>query len=420
MRLLVLSLMFPVPADNGHKMRIWTLLRALAAEGHELTLLSFIPANEVGDAIGVVRTVCQHVEVVPMKLPSLSSPNNFAGRVLTLPTALPYAAARFRSEAMRLRLIAQLMSSQPDTVLCETPYTLVNVPPFLPVPLIVDMHNIEHVLLERYLACEGNPLRRACAWVECQKLKRWERRSCSRARLALVCSEYDRSQLAGFLPALATAVVPNALDLSGYSPTPDDDRSTILYLGGMDWFPNRDAVEFFVFKILPAVRELVPDVEFVVAGRGPTESFRRKFECIPRVRFTGTVPDLREEIARATVCVVPLRIGSGTRLKILEAAAMAKPIVSTRIGAEGLKFADGKEIILVDEPQAFAKGVSRLLADKPRRRELGQAALRRVEQDYSFPALRQAVRQALGHFAQSPQPEFSELHECATIREVAR
>jgi len=168
----------------------------------------------------------------------------------------------------------------------------------------------------------------------------------------------------------------------------------VLYMGGMDWFPNRDAVEFFVTQILPELRVLAPEARFVVAGRNPPAEFVRRFAA-SGITFTGTVPDMRPEIARAAVCVVPLRIGSGTRLKILEAGAMGKPIVSTSIGAEGLDLIKGTEIILEDQPRAFAKAVADLLRDASRRRALGEEARRWVESRYSFPVLRSAVREAL-------------------------
>ena len=180
------------------------------------------------------------------------------------------------------------------------------------------------------------------------------------------------------------------MNVDNYTPTPDSAGPIVLYSGGMDWYPNRDAVEFFVAKILPPLRKLAPEVNFVVAGRSGPEKFRRRFADVSGVRFTGTVADLRAEIAKAAVCVVPLRVGSGTRLKILEAAAMAKPIVSTRIGAEGLDFVDGEEIVLADEPREFGRAVAHLLADPARRLAMGLAALRRAETQYSLPALRSA------------------------------
>jgi glycosyltransferase involved in cell wall biosynthesis len=195
-------------------------------------------------------------------------------------------------------------------------------------------------------------------------------------------------------------VVPNVVDTDHYQPSGAEEPCTVLYQGGMDWYPNRDAVEFFVSAILPRLRASVPEARFVVGGRSPSDEFRRRFAAVPGIEFTGTVPDMRTEIARAAVCVVPLRIGSGTRLKILEAAAMAKPIVSTRVGAEGLDFVGGREIVLADEPKAFAEAVADLLRDASRRRELGRAARRRAQECYSLPVLRTAVSAAFAELSE--------------------
>jgi len=195
-------------------------------------------------------------------------------------------------------------------------------------------------------------------------------------------------------------VVPNVVDFDHYAPREDDNISTILFQGAMDWFPNRDAVTFFVARMLPLLKQSVPHIRFVVAGRNPPPTFVSKFAGVSGIEFTGNVPDMRAEIAKAAVCIVPLRIGSGTRLKILEAAAMAKPVVSTRIGAEGLNFSDGEEIVLADEPLAVARAIVALLADPVRRRTIGLAARRRVEVQYSMSALRSALGQAL---AQLPE-----------------
>jgi glycosyltransferase involved in cell wall biosynthesis len=163
----------------------------------------------------------------------------------------------------------------------------------------------------------------------------------------------------------------------------------------MDWLPNQDGADFLVFNILPRLRQLVPPVRVVLAGRNPPEWLRQRYAEFPDVSFTGTVAELRPIIARAAVCVVPLRIGSGTRLKILEAAAMAKPVVSTTLGAEGLDLRHGHEILLEDNPRAFAEAVALLLTDPARATALGAAARTAIEENYSIPALRRQLQQML-------------------------
>jgi glycosyltransferase involved in cell wall biosynthesis len=269
------------------------------------------------------------------------------------------------------------------------------------VPLIVDCHNIEHILLERFMTHERNPLRKAYAWVEARKLRRCEQETCARASLVMVCSQEDRSMLRELVATVPVTVSPNVIDLDRYSTTTETlkNGAAVLFTAGMDWYPNRDAVEYFVFSVLPILRNRMPNVKFIVAGRSPSDKFRRRFAGISGVEFTGFVPDMRDVIAQATVCVAPLRIGSGTRLKILEAAAMGKAIVSTTVGSEGLEFVPREEIIIADEPQTFAQAVAAVLNNGPLRKRLGEAARRRVERDYSFPVLCSAMRQGLAELS---------------------
>jgi glycosyltransferase involved in cell wall biosynthesis len=225
-------------------------------------------------------------------------------------------------------------------------------------------------------------------------MRNWERLAWTRADRLIVCSEHDRRQCEGLRAGVNAAVVPNVVDVREYNPKPEGPGATILYIGGMDWFPNRDAVKFFVFRVLPGLTRRFPGVKFLVAGRAPDAQFRALFAG-HNVSFTGSVPDVRPSLAQADICVVPLRIGSGTRLKILEAAAAGKAIVSTRIGAEGLDFVNGKEILLADSEQDFVDAVSGLLANPGIRSSLGYAARARVEIQYDYGAARAAIRRVL-------------------------
>jgi glycosyltransferase involved in cell wall biosynthesis len=376
-------------------MRTWALLRALAAEGHSIVLLAFADRRELDGNETVLNSVCERVEWVPREHASLSMSRDYLARFSHIFLDMPHSVLGFRSQSMKKRIHQLVDSERIDAIFCEETQPLVNVGDHLPVPLILDNQNVEHLILSRYTAYERNPVKRLYARLEARKLKNWERQSCQRAAVACACSEYDRALLQALSPEVPVVVVPNIVDTDTYQPGGLEDKSKLLYQGGMDWYPNRDAVEFFVTQIFLRIRRQVPDVKFVVAGRNPPEEFRQRLSSIPGIQFTGTVPDMRSEIASAAVCVVPLRIGSGTRLKILEAAAMAKPIVSTRLGAEGLEFQDGQEIVLADEPAAFADAVVKLLRAAPDRVRLGQAARKRAEQDYSFHALGASLRSTI-------------------------
>jgi glycosyltransferase involved in cell wall biosynthesis len=395
MRLLLTSAFLPWPPDNGYKLRTLSVLQGLAALGHEVHLIAFAPPREAARDHRALAPWCRSMEAVPLTLASLSSARGYVSRALGLASGLPYSARRFRSPEMERRIRERLRATAMDAVIADGAFSLVNLPD-TGVPILLNTHNVEHLILARYADHEGHPFKRAYARLESRKLRAFERMACGRSSAVWTCSEVDRDAFAALCSDRPAMVVPNVIDVDAYHPTGAGEAATLLYQGGLDWHPNRDAVAFFVAEVLPRVRRAVPAARLVVAGRRASEDFRRRFAGVAGVEFTGTVDDMRPVIGRATVCVVPLRIGSGTRLKILEAAAMAKAVVSTRLGAEGLSFADGTEILLADAPQHFADAVVALLASAARREALGHAARLRVEADYGPNVLRARLRRALG------------------------
>ncbi len=394
MRILYLTLKVPFPPTDGHRIHLWSSLRALAEEGHEVILVSFAGPNENGVAMAPLRSLCKAVDLIPWVQSTYES-RDYLKRLRALPSARPYAALQSLSADFAACVQRHLECQVFDAVICDEIFTVPSLPPELSVPVLVDTIHVAHGLLERYLSYVRNPLKRLYIWTEYQKMRRWEADICSQVSIVGACSEAERAIFERLCPGARVVLIPNVVDVDNYRPSPETESAALLYSGVMDWYPNQDAVEFFASEILPRIRKLVPQVKFRVAGRSASAGTRRRFTGIPGIEFAGTVPDMRAVIARATVCVVPLRIGSGTRLKILEAAAMAKPIVSTRVGAEGLEFVDGREIVLADEPEAFARAVADLLMDNLRRQKLGQAARRRVERQYSLKSLRAAMHQAM-------------------------
>jgi glycosyltransferase involved in cell wall biosynthesis len=400
MRILVLSLFLPLPADNGVKMRTRAVLRALVAQGHRLCVLAFEDTRGDQDAARVqLRSALGSDNVELTLVPRPSAPVSVAGktfrRLLQLRAALPASVLAARSQPFRAEVIRYIHHGGIDAILCEQTDLLVNLPPVPAIPLLVDFHNVEAILYRRYAKCTRNPAKRYYACAEARKVMHWETRAAARAAVALVCSTQDGEWLRSTATALPIIVAPNIVETESYLPQFRGKHNTLVYSGGMDWYPNRDAVWHFATEILPRVRREIPQVEFLVAGRNPPARFRRRLERIPGVRFTGTVPDMKAVIGEASLAVVPLRIGSGTRLKILEAAALGKAVVSTSVGAEGLSFVPGEEIMMADDAGQFAEVVVNLLGDPHRRRSLGGAARRRVEQSCSMRVLQDAVDEAI-------------------------
>lgn len=396
MKILAVLLSPPVPATAGHRVRNRSLLRALALEGHEVTVVAFASPQEIAEPSREFRGLCHEYHLLPA--PDGSS----LRRLLAVFGSRPYGAVRLTVPAMKALVAEQLAKTAFDVILCDDCYMAGNIPEKNRVPVVLNKHDITCRIVRQFAAAERNPLKKIYALLEARKIERLEAAACDMAEAVAVCSTCDGDVLREISPKVRQFVVPNVVDVEKYALAGGGDGHTVLFVGAMDWLPNQDGAEFLVFDIMPRLRQLVPSVRVVLAGRSPSPEFMSRFASFPDVSFTGTVAELRPIIARSAVCVVPLRIGSGTRLKILEAAAMAKPVVSTTLGAEGLDLRHGHEILLEDDPRAFAEAVAMLLTDPARASEMGAAARRAVEQAYSIPALRQQLRQMLAALQHHP------------------
>src|SRR5260370_20251452 len=184
---------------------------------------------------------------------------------------------------MASQIGALLSEKAVEAILCEQTDLLTTLAAQLALPLVVDFHNVDYLIMERYVRFESNPAKRLYARLESRKLREWERRTCQRASTAWACSEHDRELLQQLAPSLPMFVVPNVVDVDEYAPDSAEDPRKILFQGWMDWYPNRDAVEFFVTQIFSLMQSKVRDAKFVVAGRSPPEEFRRRLNRVPGV-----------------------------------------------------------------------------------------------------------------------------------------
>ncbi len=401
MRILFVSTNLPIPPNNGQAIRTLSIVRALASIGHKLSFVSFSSVDGV-PAPGELSKLCDEVNILKRDLAMMSNSSGYLGRLACLFRLKPYSVERFRSKEMRSKIQTLLKMAAFDLILCDSLYVLINVPD-TSVPILLNCHNVEYMIFERYSQVEKNPLKRLYASIEGRLMRTFERRSCQRATVAMACSTNDRNTLNLLRPTLPIFVVPNAVDTDFYDASETSvsgkAEQILLFQGGMDWYPNRDAVEFFVRSILPKVRIECPGVRFVVAGRNPPAEFVAALSSSGGVEFTGTIPDMRPYLSAATVVVVPLRLGSGTRIKILEACAAGKAIVSTHLGAEGLELESGKEIVLADEPADFAQQVIALLGDPGRRDVIARSARSAIVENYSYPTLKRKLETAIASLA---------------------
>ena len=379
-RILFVTSRLPFPPTEGHQLRAWHLLRAAAGK-HRVTLLSLRRPDE--PALPAVIPGISLEGVHQVDLPALSVPHRSAGLALrALMPGRTLLDLRYRPRALEQRF-AQLVQ-QTDLVhldILAVAGLLKRVP--AGIPTVLNEHNVESLLAAKRISMETRPLRRLLVRLKYRGLEGFERAACAGADRVLACSQEDAERLLALAPGCRVSVVPNGVDLEVFSPgrAGDERGGTLVFVGHMDWFPNRDGIEYFIADILPLLKER-PDLHLEVIGR------RRNFSVPPaavaQVNCAGFVDDLQARVRRASVFIVPLRAGSGTRLKILEAMAMGKGIVSTRIGAEGIGLVDGDSACLADKPEDFAAAVDRLLDDPDLCQRLGRRARQLAEQRYGW------------------------------------
>ena len=265
--------------------------------------------------------------------------------------------------------------------------------------VVIDEHNLEYELMERSAAQAGSTLRRVYWALEAAALKRVELGLLARADLVSVTSKRERQLLGALLPGASVVITPNGVDTEAFAPDPEraETPERVIFTGTMDYHPNEQAAHYFADTIWPRVRVEVPDATWYLVGRPPA-SFKR-LAALPGVTVTGPVAEMQPYLTAAAVAIAPLLVGGGTRLKILEALAMGKAVVTTALGCEGLDVTSGEHLLVADDPGEFADAVIQLLRDDERRARLGAAGRALVEREYTWVrsgrALVQAVEQCV-------------------------
>jgi glycosyltransferase involved in cell wall biosynthesis len=294
-------------------------------------------------------------------------------------------------------------------VICDFLVPFVNMPDHLPCPSILFTHNVEAEIWRRHAeTATGLPMK-SLLRRQWQRMLRFERQALARFDLVLAVSDADGCTFQRLYPHALRApvhVVQTGVDTEYFRPVParaPGRPAHLVFTGSMDWLPNEDGMQYFVRDILPLIRQQAPEVTLSIIGRSPTPAVRR-LGLEAGIEVTGRVDDVRPHIAAGAIYVVPLRIGGGTRLKIFEAMSMGKAVVSTTIGAEGLPVTDGTDIVLADEPAAFADAVVRLVRDAAARQQLEAAARRLVVDRYDWSAVAQDFEDALARAAQGAVP----------------
>ena len=375
-RLLFVSPRFLFPLDEGGKIRTTGILRAMKGGAFEITLAS--PASAMADHEPEIASVCDRFVSWPKR------PTGQTAKFVSLASGLPVSAASDRSPE-GARVVAAELANQPDVTVVDFPQAAVLTPGPLGTRSVMFTHNVETEILERHAQMASGA--RRLVWADqARKMARFERNVLRRFDTVVAVSERDGRMLQKRFGLQHVALIDTGVDLDFYTfDPPGGPGTTIVFSGAMDSRSNIDGIEFLMEQVWPHIAAERADIRMLVVGRNPPASLvARAAKMNLPWAFTGFVDDIRPHVLRGDVSVIPLRVGSGTRLKVFEAMALGRPVVSTALGVEGLSVSAGTHFLAAETGEDFARATLRLLGDTALRRGIAAAARLLLEERFSW------------------------------------
>jgi glycosyltransferase involved in cell wall biosynthesis len=402
-KLLWISQNLPFPPKTGVLQRNYNLIREASrfADVHLLAILKqdILPGFDAAVAERELATLCRRVQVV--RLPIEESKLRFLAVVVwSLFTRAPFTANWASSPVLR-NAVAQALDEGPfDAVYFDT-ISLAGYRPMVgPTPSALNHHNIESHLFERRLPYERHPLKRFYFGLEAGKLRRYEAEVGHSFETHLVVSRLDGERLQAICPGVSTSVVANGVNVDYFTPgAAPPEKGHLVMVSGMNWFPNRDMVLYFVGQIWPALSAKRQDLKLTIVGASPPEEVTALAARDTRVTVTGWVDDVRPFMERAQVYLCPMRDGGGTRLKILDALAMGKAIVATTMALEGIDVVPERDVLVADDPSQFVAQVVRLVDDPDLAPRVGASGRDFAVQHFSWPVIGARMEQTFRSLA---------------------
>lgn len=362
-----------LPVHSGGDIRSYNIARQLA-QRHDFTFFSYYEGEPDEEYDKELREHFQGAVCVCTGERHDTPVRRGMDYILRFPCRPPYAVSRFASRAVEAQLKRWYIEQAFDVAVCDFLDAAVNFPRDLNIPTVLFQHNVESEIWRRHATNGTRGLKNVVYRIEFSKMRRYEQAMVRRFHQVIAVSDHDKKLMSAWVDGARLSVVPTGVDTEQFcfGGQAGQEKSWVVFIGAMDWEPNVDAVKYFCAEVWPRVLAKVPGARFKIVGRNPDR--RVQGLAGPSVEVTGRVPSVVEHLRDAAVVVVPLRVGGGTRIKIYEAMAMGKAVVSTSVGAEGLDVHHGTDVILADSPGSFAESVIALLTDRDLRRRQGQYA----------------------------------------------
>lgn len=390
MNILFLSTENPYPPDGGHHLRTYNILKILANR-HSTYFVGFAQDESEFKYIPEIKKFCETVDIYKVSKTGYNK-NFFLLACKNLFLRTPLVAQRYFVKEARKKIEEIFAHHSIDLVHMDMLALGLYRGLLKDAPAILTNHNVESLRLYRWAKIEKNLFTKSFLFYQYLKLRAFEQRICPEFDRCIVVSEYDKSYLKNLCGVDNFAVVPNGVDIHYFAPeSVEAKKNHLVWVGGMTGPYNSDAVDFFIEKIWPVIKHEAPEATIDFAGGGPTQKLRSKALEDKNVQPLGFVPDIRPIVQRGSVFVAPIRTGSGTKIKVLNAMAQAKAVVATTVAAEGIDVTPGENILIADDPEEFAKKVLYLLRNEEIARKMGRRARELIEKKYNWDLIAESI-----------------------------
>ncbi len=381
MDILYVTQKFPYPLNDWGNIRSFNILKQLARK-HSVTLLSNVSSPAEATDCGELKQLCHKISTFPEKPGSrLLLANsllhglygdqpyfmykNFSAKLLAGIQA-ELSLRSYRAIHFNHLDTAQYIRRLPGEFIC-----------------VLDTHNILSLMVQRFYRQEHNPIKKGYIYTQWRKTLSVERQLCQRMQYCLVCSENDAKELAAIAPRSQVEVIPNGVEPERPALSGAADKPSLVFIGAMDYMPNYQGILHFCEQVLPRIEQEISDIKLNIIGRNPIAAVRQLAHK-PNIQLLDKVENIHSVLHPEQILVVPLKVGGGTRLKILDAMSLRLPVVATSVGAEGLALTPGEQILIADEPQEMAQQIIRLYNDNKLRERLIDNAYQCIKQQYDW------------------------------------
>ncbi len=371
--------------DTGGKIRTGKILEQFSKH-YKITLISNVEESKDSPFLPDIQKLCTKFVSVPWKEIKKYSFSFFVRLFFQMFSIYPVNVMNDYSAKLRIALEKEAASENYDVAICDFVQSALMFRNIKGIPTLLFQHNVESEISKRHVSQSENIIMKVFWFLQWKKMLIFEKKACKSFDRIIAVSEKDRQTFERLYNVSNVIDIPTGVDVDYFAPVPGADimDNSLVFCGSMDWLPNEDAVIFFIREILGKIKQNISNVTLTVVGRNPSPGLIKLVRNYPEVSLTGWVDDTRPYIARSSVYIVPIRIGGGTRMKIYEAMAMGKAVISTSVGAEGLPVVNGENIIIEDDSTEFAKKITELLKSEERRKQIGMAACAYVREYFAW------------------------------------